>query len=768
MGFLLGGVALGLVLWLWLPSLIRQRVEALARDSLGLPASIADVTVRAGGFDLVGLEVGRVGDGASLAVGAAKIDVGLLAALLQGSRAVERVELSGVRVAADVASPAFASLITKVRARGSHSAGAGEAAEPPKLPEVQAQVVSVAIKRGSAGLTTVSGATLEVRGGQASLRAAQVKLELVQRGLSAILGGVKVEGARSDRWRIKAVTVEHLALRADPAPAAGAQPSEASVGAADPKAVFATPSFATAIAAFQPGATLIVAAGSFMEGRLAVLRGLSGRLSVERAGEVRVTGHGAAERGGRLDVDLRVWPQELRADGKVSLEQLPLTLLVPLLPSVPWFEPEASRIDAELSVKTDSIEQVSLAGSARLDKGAIFSPRIAPGPVRDVHVELEGKGLWFPLRRRLEVTEGQLRLGKPKIALSGALELTADHYVVQLDANVPRVDCTDAVQSIPADLLADLALAEWSGSISGRLQLQVDSRELEKTVLQMDVRDQCEFVSLPAMADLRRFSQPFVHSVVEPDDTTFEMETGPGTDAWTPIGSISPFLIYAVLTHEDPQFFAHGGFSPKHIRNALVRNLQEGRYVVGASTITMQLVKNVFLKREKTLARKLQEVLLTWWVERAMDKRDILELYLNVIEYGPGIYGIRSAAKHYFNRLPAELSPAESAFFATILPNPKRYHSFFERGTVTPTWATTMRKLIERLRERGAYDAAAADYGMREIEHFRFSPEGSAAPPRVITGATAPLPFEADAAQSLGDFGDDFGFDDAPAPDGYD
>lgn len=767
MGLLLGGVASGLVLWLWLPSLIRQRVEALARDRLGLPASVADVTVRAGGFDLAGVQVGRAGDGASLAIDVAKVDVGFVVALLQGSRAVERVELSGVRVVADVASPGFASLAAKVRARGSRAAGDGGGGEPRKLPELRAQAVSVSIKRGSAGLATVSGAALEVRSVEASLRAAEVKLEAVQRGLSATLGGVKVDGARSERWRIKTVVVDHVALRAEPASAGGAQPSKAA-GAAGPKAVGATPSFAAAIAAFQPGATLTVAAGSLTEGRLAVLHGLSGRLSVESAREVRITGHGAAERGGRLDIDLRVWPQELRADGKVSLEQLPLTLLVPLLPSVPWFEPEASRIDAELSVKTESIEQVALAGRARLDKGAIFSPRIAPGPVRDIHVELEGKGLWFPLRRRLEVTEGQLRLGKPKIALSGALELTADHYVVQLDANVPRVDCTDAVQSIPADLLSDLALAEWSGSISGRLQLQVDSRELEKTVLQMDVRDQCEFVSLPAMADLRRFSQPFVHSVVEPDDSTFEMETGPGTEAWTPIGSISPFLIYAVLTHEDPQFFAHRGFSPKHIRNALVRNLQEGRYVVGASTITMQLVKNVFLKREKTLARKLQEVLLTWWVERAMDKRDILELYLNVIEYGPGIYGIRSAAKHYFNRLPAELSPAESAFFATILPNPKRYHSFFERGTVTPSWATTMRKLIERLRERGAYDAAAADYGMREIEHFRFSPEGSAAPPRVITGATAPLPFEADAAQSLGDFGDDFGFDDAPAPDGYD
>ena len=122
---------------------------------------------------------------------------------------------------------------------------------------------------------------------------------------------------------------------------------------------------------------------------------------------------------------------------------------------------------------------------------------------------------------------------------------------------------------------------------------------------------------------------------------------------------ISPYFVHAVLAHEDAGFFSHHGFSEMHIRSALIRNLQEGRYVVGASTITMQLVKNVFLHREKTLARKIQEVLLTWWIERVMPKRDILELYLNVIEYGPGIYGIRRGARHYFNRLPAQLSPAE-------------------------------------------------------------------------------------------------------------
>ena len=220
--------------------------------------------------------------------------------------------------------------------------------------------------------------------------------------------------------------------------------------------------------------------------------------------------------------------------------------------------------------------------------------------------------------------------------------------------------------------------------------------------------------------------------------------------------------MHAVLAHEDAGFFSHHGFSLRHIRDALVRNLKEGRYVVGASTITMQLVKNVFLHREKTLARKIQEVLLTWWIERVMEKRDIIELYLNVIEYGPGMYGIRNGAQHYFNRLPSQLSPAESVYLATILPNPKRYHAYFERGALTPSWVAQMRQMLIRLRERGSYSQEATDYGLHEVEDFHFHPEGTVVPPRQLPGGAAPLPY-LEALSGQAGWGDDDGRSTPPA-----
>jgi hypothetical protein len=361
--------------------------------------------------------------------------------------------------------------------------------------------------------------------------------------------------------------------------------------------------------------------------------------------------------------------------------------------------------------------------------------------VTGIEATVLGRGHWLPLEKRLELEEAQVRVGAATIDVSGALEWSPEHYLADLDARLPPTPCGDAIRVIPKDLLGELEHASWDGKLSVKVHLRLDSRTLEDTELDVDIDDRCQFLAVPSMADLRRFRMPFVHTVVEPDGSVFEMETGPGTATWAYLEDISPFFVHAVLAHEDARFFDHRGFSLPHIRNALVKNLQRGRYVVGASTITMQLVKNVFLHREKTLARKIQEVLLTWWLERVMDKRDILELYLNVIEYGPGVYGIRNGARHYFNRLPSQLSPAEAVYLSTILPNPKRYHSHFEQRGLPDYWSDRMRKIFARMKARGWYTDEAVAYGLRELEDFHFVPEGTITEPRTIPGSTAPLPY---------------------------
>jgi len=142
---------------------------------------------------------------------------------------------------------------------------------------------------------------------------------------------------------------------------------------------------------------------------------------------------------------------------------------------------------------------------------------------------------------------------------------------------------------------------------------------------------------------------------------------------WAPLSKISPNLQMAVIAAEDDTFFQHEGINYKAAWEALKEDLKKKRYARGGSTITQQLVKNVFLTREKTITRKLKEFILARRVEEILPKRRILELYLNEVSWGPGVYGAEAAARYYFDRHASELTVPESAMLAAMLSNPGRF-----------------------------------------------------------------------------------------------
>jgi len=143
-----------------------------------------------------------------------------------------------------------------------------------------------------------------------------------------------------------------------------------------------------------------------------------------------------------------------------------------------------------------------------------------------------------------------------------------------------------------------------------------------------------------------------------------------------PYNRISEQLKKAVIISEDDVFFYHSGLNMKELKNAFRENLEKKRYARGASTITMQLAKNAFLHKEKTLIRKLREILLTKKIETLYDKKKILEYYLNIVEWGPNVYGAEAAAQYYFGKSAAEINLAEGSLMAGILPNPKFYNPY--------------------------------------------------------------------------------------------
>lgn len=142
---------------------------------------------------------------------------------------------------------------------------------------------------------------------------------------------------------------------------------------------------------------------------------------------------------------------------------------------------------------------------------------------------------------------------------------------------------------------------------------------------------------------------------------------------WVPLARISPHLRRAVLVAEDSAFWEHDGLDLAQVRASLEQNLEQWRFVRGASTITQQLAKNLYLSPSRNPVRKVREVLLARRLERELGKRRILELYLNLVEWGDGLYGAEAAAQAYFHKPASGLTEEEAALLAGALINPKRY-----------------------------------------------------------------------------------------------
>jgi len=174
-----------------------------------------------------------------------------------------------------------------------------------------------------------------------------------------------------------------------------------------------------------------------------------------------------------------------------------------------------------------------------------------------------------------------------------------------------------------------------------------------------------------------RWHDPVRTSFMEIDAQRLERRHPPGhlQQQWVDYSRIAPALKRAVVTAEDARFIEHEGVDWEAIEKAYQENRRRGRAARGGSTISQQLAKNLFLSPQRSYWRKLQELLIAWMIEAAWNKRRILEVYLNVVEWGDGIYGAEAAARHYFGVAAAALTPEEAARMAAMLPAPK----FFDR-----------------------------------------------------------------------------------------
>jgi len=224
--------------------------------------------------------------------------------------------------------------------------------------------------------------------------------------------------------------------------------------------------------------------------------------------------------------------------------------------------------------------------------------------------------------------------------------------------------------------------------------------------------------------DLLRFGT-FAYRVRDADGDALVRQSGEGTDDWVPLHRVSPWVIEAILASEDAAFRRHRGYDPEQLQEALAADLAAGAVVRGGSTLSQQLAKNLFLTPERTLVRKVRELLLAVELDRVLGKSRMLELYVNVVEWGPEIWGLRQASDRYFLKQPARLQPHEAAFLAAILPAPR---TFYEDWYLTGLAARyKVGSVLTNMADLGAMSHRQAARWTREP--LRFVP-----PPRATQG----------------------------------
>lgn len=326
----------------------------------------------------------------------------------------------------------------------------------------------------------------------------------------------------------------------------------------------------------------------------------------------------------------------------------------------------------------------------------VTHPALSPAPIGPTDLTLTGRAA----ADGAGVTVEAARLTVGDVTLQARGRHAPGRWSAHLE--IPITDGAALGAAIPPGLLAHLEPVELTGSTRASVHLAIDVERPDDTVLEVELAlDDLLVRSWSEDVDFNRLRRRFRTRFEEADGTVHTRLTGPKSRRWVPLEAVAPILPIAITVQEDGRFWNHGGVNAKHIRGALVDNLKAGRFVRGGSTLTMQLARNLFLGRKKHLSRKLEEVILAWQLERHFEKEALMALYLNVVEFGPGVFGVGEASQHYFQKPPADLSPVEAVYLTRLLPAPRRGGPHLKRRAVGDGFARYMDVLLDLLLKRG-------------------------------------------------------------------
>ena len=362
------------------------------------------------------------------------------------------------------------------------------------------------------------------------------------------------------------------------------------------------------------------------------------------------------------------------------------------------FLPASGRLALRASgqAATDGLRgEVELA--LRATELSFAGPRVGPSPLGPLAAGASGRVEWSGADRRIRLRDGRFTLGESGEAaasVEGEVVLRGDPRF-SISARADSVPWRALVDALPPDLGPPPTAPTVSGTLSARASAAGALARREDWDVQVDLD----------LDDLRRaaragrpswLSSGFEWTPIDgpPGEPARRILVGPGNPAFLPYAEVPQVLVRAVTASEDAGFFGHRGFDFREIANAVTDRTR----VRGASTITQQLSKNLFLSPERTLARKVREALGTIALEATLSKGRLIEIYLNIAEWGPGVHGVGEAAQFWFGKDARTLTARESAFLATVIPSPRRFHARLHRSGLTPWWNGRIDDILGKMR----------------------------------------------------------------------
>lgn len=274
---------------------------------------------------------------------------------------------------------------------------------------------------------------------------------------------------------------------------------------------------------------------------------------------------------------------------------------------------------------------------------------------------------------------------------------------LKFEIKQPSMDAAKMKNSLPEQVFSVLPHLNLEGKLSFFLTFDCDFEQVDSLKFDFGIRSSNLRISPETVGYLRQFNIPFSYTAYDKNVPVRAISMDTLNPGFCKFREIPPFVRSAILVSEDPSFFLHNGFIKSAFRESMVANIKKGRFARGGSTISMQLVKNLFLNKKKVYSRKIEEIFIVWLIEdyQLMSKERMFEIYVNIIEWGPCVYGLKEASQFYFDKKPQELRLAESLYLASLIRSPKWYASTLEAdGTLTASRREEITFLARRLSDK--------------------------------------------------------------------